>query len=470
MTHPRPSDFAAAISMRPHQWIAIGVALVTTILAPPSVFALSPAAPLPGEPLVAWPFFQSVLPPDRTPASDSPWSDFVLSPVVFDKARFDLADLRLYDRAGREIPYALRVRRPEDRRDAVQAKVFNRARGPEGSAELSLDLGAGSAEHNEIEIQMPAVDFRRRSVLEGSDDADQWRELAADNLLRFQAEKGLFQDVSLTYPPSRFRYLRLRVYQDPLTDKDPPQVDGAAVYRTVTMPGEMLTLPGALGPREATRASSAPASAWIIELGGENVPVEQIAVEIDDDDFVRDYHIEAAGPEGSREPFRQIHAGTWRRRAGEERRPLKAEHSEVRAARLRLVVIDHGNPPLDVRSVSFSAPVRQVVFAQPEEPAAGYRLYYGNRDARAPFYDFARNLPEVLEPPPVRAQLEDPQPNPAYLPKPLPLTERWPWLIYAVLGSVSLVLAGVVLRVARRAIAVYDAQDSQQPACCGQVK
>lgn len=438
-------------------------ALFGVLLAAAQAHAVEAPLPRGGEPLTAWPYFHEILLPDKPEAIELPWTDFVLLPSVFDKARFDLADLRLYDESNREIPYALRVRRPEDRRDAVEATIFNRARGPEDSTELSLDLGPDKMVHNEVELQMPGMGFRRRAVLEASDDSEQWRELARENLVRFQAEsgvfedRGVFQDLSLKYPPSRFRYLRLRVYQDPLVDEEPPEVTAVAVYRTVEVPGEMLTLPASLGPREATNADGAFASAWIIDLGGENVPVEQIAVEIVDADFVRNYQIEAGGPEGSQERFRQVHSGVWRRRAGEEPAAMKAEFPEVRAARLRLVVIDHRNPPLDVRSVAFSAPARQVVFATPQDRKTGLRLYYGNMDAEAPFYDFARNLPDVLTPPPARGTLGQRQPNPVYVPEPLPLTERWPWLIYVVLGSVSAVLGAIVVNVAGKAIAVHDA-------------
>jgi hypothetical protein len=38
------------------------------------------------------------------------YSQLVLPPEVFGKARADLADLRLFDDAGREVPYALRIR------------------------------------------------------------------------------------------------------------------------------------------------------------------------------------------------------------------------------------------------------------------------------------------------------------------------------------------------------------------------
>ena len=432
------------------------------LFAAAAAHAAEAPAPRGGEPLTAWPYFHEILLPGDSQATAPPWTDVVLVPSVFDKARFDLADLRLYDESHREIPYALRVRRSENRRDAVEATIFNRARGPEDSSELSLDLGPDRMVHNEVELQMPGMGFRRRAVLEGSDDEAQWRELARENLVRFQAENGAFQDLSLKYPPSRFRYLRLRVYQDPLVDEEPVDVTATAVYRTVKIPGEMLTLPAAIGPREATKADGAFASAWILDLGGENVPVEQIAVEIADADFVRDYRIEAGGPEGSQERFRQIHSGVWRRRAGEAPAAMKAEFSEVRAARLRLIVIDHRNPPLDVRSVAFTAPARQVVFATPPDRKTGLRLYYGNMDVEAPFYDFARNLPDVLSPPPARAALGPRQPNPVYVPEPLPLTERWPWLIYVVLGSASLVLGALVVNVAGKAIAVHDAKETDE--------
>ena len=62
----------------------------------------------------------------------------------------------------------------------------------------------------------------------------------------------------------------------------------------------------------------------------------------------------------------------------------------------------------------------------------------------------------MLNPPPARAQLEEPQENPQYVPVPPPLTERWPWLIYVVLGLVSLVLGVLIVNVARTAIALHD--------------
>ncbi len=135
-----------------------------------------------------------------------------------------------------------------------------------------------------------------------------------------------------------------------------------------------------------------------------------------------------------------------------------AEFPEVTASRLRLVVIDHNNPPLDVRSATLAAPARQVVFASQAGRTGPLRLYVGNPKAAPPEYDFARNLPARLDPPPTRLTLGPGRPNPVFRPEPRPWTERWPWLIYVVLGSIATVLGGIILSLARKAITLYDAR------------
>ncbi|NQT14416.1 MAG: hypothetical protein HQ582_16795 [Planctomycetes bacterium] len=425
------------------------------------------------EPLTGWQFFQTV----KLPTEDgSPWIDVVLPPSVFDVARYGLDDLRLCDASGREIPYALRVRRQQDRKESFEAKEFNRAQGPDNCAQVTLDLGSNPQEHNAVEIEMPGTAFRRKTQLEGSSDGDNWLQLADKNLIRFHTASEKIEDLVLRYPPSRFRYLRARVFPDREVDKEPVDVGAVTVGRRVEVPGEMVALEGKLGPREATRESRAHASAWIIELGADNVPCSGIEVEIGDAEFVRDYRVEAGGPPDSDRPFRLAGSGHWQRRAGQQpvamqakfnAMPSKAEFTEVRASRLRLIVVDHGNDPLDVRSVKFIAPARQIVFARPEKPEGDFRLYFANPKAEAPHYDFAGNLPKRLEPPPLRAEFGPQETNPTYAPEPLPFTERWPWAIYVVLSSVSLVLGLVILSAANMAIAVHDAAQTSDDSSDG---
>jgi hypothetical protein len=91
--------------------------------------------------------------------------------------------------------------------------------------------------------------------------------------------------------------------------------------------------------------------------------------------------------------------------------------------------------------------------------AAPLQLYFGNPAADTADYDFARLLPATLAPPPVRVPSESAgvQDNPIYRPTPKPWTERWPWLVYVVLGIASLVLLGILTLLGRQAIARHDA-------------
>src|SRR3954465_443408 len=111
-----------------------------TVLATPFLIVLSlltglPAAePTSPEPLDRWKFFQEVKLP---PARDARLYDFVLPAEVFDGARADLGDLRLYDPAGKEVPYPLRIRRPTSRVEVIPAREFNRSRDDEGASEVT---------------------------------------------------------------------------------------------------------------------------------------------------------------------------------------------------------------------------------------------------------------------------------------------------------------------------------------------
>ncbi len=124
--------------------------------------------------------------------------------------------------------------------------------------------------------------------------------------------------------------------------------------------------------------------------------------------------------------------------------------------RLRLVVTDNRNPPLDVTAVSFTAPARAVIFSPTAELTAPLRLYFGDPRAQQPQYDFAALLPARLEPPPQRVILGPLEANPTYQAPPKPLSERWPWLVYAVLGAASAVLLAILAALGRSAIARHD--------------
>ena len=428
----------------------LNVALAIVCSTAPVATGQSPEADT--ESLTSWQYVAEV---KLAKSDDAKLFDIVLSPSVFARARHNLADLRLYDSEGGAVPYKLRVRQKEDRTEPFNAKEFDRSQAGDGVSQVSFDLENENLHHNELTMSLSGDSFRRKAVLEGSNDRKNWQHLVTKNVIRFQSGGERINDQSLSYPLSRFRYLRLSVSQDPQVDERAVTIREVVVKHTVKLPGVPLTLVGKLGERMPYRQGNAHSSAWIIQLGGDNVPCDKLEVQVGDLEFVRDFVLEALGPADSDE-LRMIYNGQWQRRSGQEPRPLLVEFEEVRASRLRLIVIDYSNPPLNVESVKFSAPARQVVFAKPVDNGQGLRLFFGNPRAVEPRYDFAGNLPDKLDPPPTRCRLGQPQENPQYIPEPLPFTERWPWLIYLVLASVSIVLGYIIVNISRTAIAIHD--------------
>ena len=415
-----------------------------------------------------WEYFVPVSIP-AAKMDDSPTlMDLILGKDVFAHARPDLADLRLYDTTGKTIPYALRIRRPQSLREKVLTTEFNRAEPDDGPSELTLDLNRDDIQYNEIKIVTSGKNFRRAVEVDGSEDAKTWRRLVSGNLLRYEQESQKIDLDSLTFADSRFRYLRVRIHPDPKPvtinqDLGRFRISEVNVLRHVEDPGERVTQTGTLLSREPTRIYGVPGSSWIIELGGNNVPCDRIEVEVADSEFARDIQVSAEFPNG---PLGQLtfspialtnDTTLWQRKPGESKRPLTASFQfEVQTRRLKLHVTDHRNPPLSIRAVRFSAPARQVVFARPASEAGEPQLFFGNPNAELPNYDFARNLPEKLTPPPARSELKAAASNPNFVPPPQPFTERFPWLIYVVLSSVSVVLAGVIVSLSRAAITIHD--------------
>ncbi|MBP85567.1 MAG: hypothetical protein CMJ64_02445 [Planctomycetaceae bacterium] len=383
------------------------------------------------------------------------WATIAVS-QIFDGARYDLHDLRVYTEAGQEVPYALRVRSSRSERQPLDTtREFNHTDGPDRSSELTLDLGAGSLEHNALEVDLLGRNYRRRIELEGSDDGNQWRLLRDVLLIDFRRGGEVVHDDTIEYPLSRFRYLRIKLHRDPIVDDEAVPIGDVKILRTVEIPGEKLTLDATIGKREAVRTDAGPGSRWDFELGGDQTPVSSIEVQIADAEFVRNFNPEAGGPVDSGRPFTSVARGVLRRRAGEPLEPMRVKFSETRAARLRLLVTDNRNPPLQVEQVQFAADARQVVFTTPQG-SESFKLYFGNAEAEDPSYDFARNLAQKLEPAPDRAAIGSRKSNPIYEPEPLPFTERWPWMVYLVLGLACLVLAAVATSLSRAAIAAHD--------------
>jgi hypothetical protein len=394
--------------------------------------------------MAAWEWMADITPPGGAKGLCS----INLTAEVLEQARDDLADLRLLDSNGGEIPFAARVRRDVDETRRINTREFNRAKVAGGIAELTVDLGEGGGTHNEVEVSTSGENFRRQVEVDGSDDGQSWHVLKADAVIfSFEAKGKRIESNQVTYPASQYRYLRARVSRDVLVDRDAPEITGIAVMMSVVEKGESISWDTNVFGPQPVRADGSPASAWTIDLG-HRVPCNRLELNVSDTSFSRPFSLESADDQ---QDIRIVTSGEISRRGNEERKPIVIAFDEIYARRFRLIVTDYANPALTINSMKASAPVRQVLFEMNSSVAPPLRLFAGYPKGEAPRYDFERELPAQLSAQPISCEIGLLQANPNYRPEPKPLTERVPWLIYAVLAVSSLALALILISLVRSA-------------------
>lgn len=395
--------------------------------------------------LSQWPYYVEVT-PQRT---ERGLYNVALPTWVMDKARPDLGDLRLFDANNREIPYAIRVRRDVDEKREIPVHMFNAGFAGPSTSEVSVDLGENPGEHNEIEIETLGQNFRRQVVIEGSDSGREWRTLNSNGVLfSFTSQNAVAESRRVTYPTSRYRYLRVRVSRDQMEDDETPQVINVKVTMAVREKGWRQSWQVPVPSYQLLRNQGAHASAWIIDLGA-RTPCDQLSLNIADDSFSRPFQVESIDDD---QKMRVVARGDLTRHTGDQAKPLVIVFDQEENVRqLRLQITDYSNPTLNISTIEASAPARELVFELKEPASESLRLFFGSANVTAPHYDFEKELQTRVSQQPVNSAITVVLPNREYKPEPLPLTERVPWLIYVVLAVASIALGYVLFSLARTA-------------------
>lgn len=352
-------------------------------------------------------------------------------------AKDDGEDLRLYDATGNEIPYALRVLRDVQILERRAAKQLNRSTTGDIAA-VTLDLGDEPGVHNQIEVVTAGANYRWRVSVLGSDDAEDWATLSERAVIfRFDSATSGVLVNRVRYPVSRFQYIRVAVSPDQKTASLAPVIESVTVHLAVAIRGQELDLPVGFGVGEATRVNGRPASTYTIELPG-RIPIHALRFTTPTENFSRQFRLEAI--DGDDILPVTVSSGRLFRQDARQSDEAMLRFREVFSPKLRLTVVDDRNPPLQLTQPVVVSAVRQVVVDLDAVVKGPLRLYYGNPAARAPQYDLEEALSPNLDEGVSSLFAGVQQFNANYQEPPPPLNERAPWLVYVVLGAVSLAL------------------------------
>ncbi len=344
-------------------------------------------------------------------------------------SRPGLADLRIVDARGRQVPW--RRVAPEDA-SVAPGVVLNRGR--QGTAAVALvDLGERRRVYQRIELEIPGSDFVGEVAVSGADRrSGRWTMLSTTRVFDLAGATRARSTTALV-PPSDFRFLGLRA-------EGVPAIAGATAY------GE-LERPRLVRRRHELRAT-APAgrseTTLLLDFGVRGVPVSRLELRADTPRYDRPVRVEAGDDASSLAP---VASGRVRRAPGELSAAITVDS---RSRYLRVRVENGDDAPLrGLRAETFGPSFAVVV--EPGQPGP-LRALYGAPRIGAPSYEFAR-LPaqrpdRVLAP----AQLPPERANPLFEPPAdtRSFLDRHRWLVQLAIALAALVVGVAGLLALRR--------------------
>jgi hypothetical protein len=303
---------------------------------------------------------------------------------VYGRSANHLADLRVIDDLGTQVPYVLVVPGGTQNTTEHACRILESSFVPGKYTQFICDVGENAGFHNAISISTPNRSFMAWTEVDVSDDARLWRIVNEHSPIYEFAARNLNGLEALPYGDTNARYVRLRIF---LGDTK-FVVTSMTVLRQVTAPKESIPVAATLSPESLPVAGQ---TIWSADFGASSLPVDEIRVETAQPDFSRRIYAQASSDGenwytcGGGDIYRFQEAGT-------QKESLSVQLYEQWTSYLRIHIVNGNDPPLkDLRVALFMTP-RNIVFRQ--EPARRYSLLYGQSEAKAPQYDISQTVNE----------------------------------------------------------------------------
>ena len=335
-----------------------------------------------------------------------------IPPEVFDESQATLDDLRVLDDNHSLVPHVIhwgRVREVQEM-EWQSARLLNQTYMPGKYARVTMGFGQ-TVEKNRILVNLSGENYRRRALLEGSDDSRAWDVVAEDLWLfeiSFQGQH--FKVDTLKFPANSQRYLRLTVYN--MAD-DPRRISVETVKAAFSRTGgEKELVPVPVKNISISLEEKLKHSIFDIDLGFRNLPITGLNFAIGTPYFYRGYELlgrnqamekisrktETGWDKVERKvPWAFIHRGViyrtqYQKKVGES---LTVEGIQAPYRYLQVRIFNGDNPPLRLDGVTVFRRETSLVF----QTATGrtYNLIGGNPKARAASYDLAKAVQGIGE-------------------------------------------------------------------------
>ncbi len=312
--------------------------------------------------------------------------------------RGDLADLRLRDGAGREVPYLV-VPPPDPAGRWIPAQRIRSIAATKTESGAEIDLGSVQTV-GALEVSFRQHGFLKKARLEGSAEGSRFTILAEDERLYhlpLDADAcggdpcgGPLVRRELRFAPARVRWLRLV-----LDDRRSARIGPPGEVRALLSAG-----PAPVGPSVALEIHPQPGepgvSRFTLRLPGRHLPVVAVRLDVEAPRLARRARVlEARLSSGRLAPF-ELGVGALLRveRDGLVASSLRIPVSAPEETELELVVDDGDNPPLALRGAAAELLPLPWLFFESSDGAA-VEASLGDPALRPPRYDLEALRPQL---------------------------------------------------------------------------
>ncbi len=372
---------------------------------------------------------------------------FGIPPGIYDKANPNLSDLRISSAAVVEVPYVIWSNSRTSERKKIDAQILNTSYIPRSYTTFTLDVGDTPIRTNSITITTGSMDFVRRITVEGSPDNRRFAVLKENDYIFDLTSDHNIKNLAVSYPTTDYRFLKVTLWDD----GEEPLVEVAGdIYLIEDIKGESEVIPTTM--KILDMKTPKPVTEVTLDLSYKNIPTSTIAFLVSDTNFKRDVTLLSANEDKPKE-YREISATTIYsiKTSRFLRSNTTVDYPETQARYLKIVIENENNSPLTISGVTVSGVPRKITFSA--NPDAKYTLYLGNARIESPSYDIAQVFSYMDRSSFIPVSLGPIIENPDYKPgSDLPMTERYPLILWGAIALMILMLGGIIIRMMLRLV------------------
>jgi Protein of unknown function (DUF3999) len=356
---------------------------------------------------------------------------FVVDETVWQHARADLGDLRLY--AGQnEVAYALNIERGSSTNEQKEVNIVQPGT-VGGKTQFFLDM-SDLASYDRIHLRLKARNFVVKVQVDGQDDlhGPRWATLV-NTIIYDLSDDNLGDNTTLRLPLTSYKYLRISMEGA----VKPSDIEGASA--SVREEEKQVWENVAGTPKQEQQGKNTVFTFSVPR----NVPLDQLEFSIDaaQANFRREVELQNEKKMSLRSgEISRVHMVRHGQKIDSEQTNLDLDGMTPET--LKVIIHNGDDPPLKITGVRLQQYQRRIYFNSASAP----RVYYGDEKLYAPEYDYAKLFQKDARA--AQAELGPEQSNTAYTGRPdeRPWSERHPAVLWIAIIAAVVILGAMALR------------------------